>query len=279
VKNYHYFLASTEFAKAKRIEEAVIRYYQSLGHHVRSARKDEEYTDIDVIVEDFLTISVKNQQAALRTGNLAFEVSDNNKDSWFITGKPRVYAICWGEKVRFFDAFQLKQLVYLLESKGLTQRKRISCQQNRKNYIPRKTINLIVAISHLQGIILNEIDIKNYLPHMRQGFLFEDFDNVPEETLPIQDEWYKLMQRDDGTFYLRTQKGKELPMNCAGKALNELKKEIRWYDEIISDTDEDEEWVRIREELQQQASFLVQAIRLYREFSSQKEDGANDEDL
>lgn len=141
--NFSYYSKSQQFKEAKRIENLVALHFRRKGRIVFKATREDEFKDIDLYV-DGEPYSVKNQQAVLKTGNLAFEEYDNGKMSWFLVGKSKFYAICWGSEIRIFETAFLKARVLALEAEGKTKRKKLTTKQNKTNLKLRNTIFLLV---------------------------------------------------------------------------------------------------------------------------------------
>lgn len=141
--NFSYYSKSQQFKEAKKIENLVALYFRKKGCIVFKATKEDEFKDIDLYV-DGEPYSVKNQQAVLKTGNLVFEEYDNGKMSWFLVGKSKFYAICWGNEIRIFETAILKARLFALEAAGKIERKRLTAKQNETNLRPRDTIFILV---------------------------------------------------------------------------------------------------------------------------------------
>lgn len=141
--NFSYYSKSQQFKEAKRIENLVALHFKRKGCIVFKATREDEFKDIDLYV-DGEPYSVKNQQAVLKTGNLAFEEYDNNKMSWFLVGKSKFYAICWGNEIRIFETALLKARIFDLEKVGKIERKKLTTKQNKTNLKPRNTVFLLV---------------------------------------------------------------------------------------------------------------------------------------
>lgn len=143
MSNFKFYSKSKEFCEAKRIESLVALHFRNKGCIVFKATKEDEFKDIDLYV-DGKSYSVKNQQAVLKYGNVAFEEYDNGKASWFIMGKSDFYAICWGKEIRIFNSELLKKRVRSLEKEGKIKRRSIGAKQNKTNFKARNTFNIIV---------------------------------------------------------------------------------------------------------------------------------------
>ena len=96
---------SLEYQYAIEIEKKVIDFLELRP----SSPRDNVYLDIDAWDEHwYKNYSIKCQHTALKTGNLAFELSTKKADgscaeSWYYTGKADNYLIVVGHKLYLID--------------------------------------------------------------------------------------------------------------------------------------------------------------------------------
>lgn len=130
-----------------------------------SSNSDDIFKDIDAWDGDDISISIKTQHTALRTGNLAFEThlvdaQGQTMDSWLYTGKSAEYWFVVGDIVYVYDAQKIKAWIDRnikdLRSVKLTDPKRIAenVAQGRK-YIQSSCI--LVSMKRIEHLVEREL--------------------------------------------------------------------------------------------------------------------------
>lgn len=117
------YMSSERLEKVKeglRNEYLTAIFLQEMGYEITAVGLDREYDDIDLILDNRYTISVKSMPQALKYGNVVLELGNHHKRGWFYTSKADIWIfvvedrLFWdfSRKIRM-DAFSIGEIKYL----------------------------------------------------------------------------------------------------------------------------------------------------------------------
>lgn len=103
-----------------RNEYFVAIFLQEMGYEVIAVNLDKEYDDIDFILNNKYTISIKSMPRALKYGNVVLELGNHYKQGWFYTSKADIWIfvvedrLFWDYSYRIrMNAFSVGKIKYL----------------------------------------------------------------------------------------------------------------------------------------------------------------------
>jgi hypothetical protein len=130
----------------------------------KSSKFQDTVLDIDAFDGD-ISVSIKTQHTALRTGNLAIEFAlvdagVNTIDSWFINGEAEEYWFVIDDTIFVYNASKLKAWVNKNKSKlrvtGLTDKSLIAENHNQKRKYMQSRCYL-VNMDHINHLVEREL--------------------------------------------------------------------------------------------------------------------------
>ena len=103
-----------------RNEYLAATFLESMGYDVTMVGIEMEYGDIDIILNNKYTISIKSMPKALQYGSVVLELGNDYKKGWFYTSQADIWLFVVGDRL-FWDfrenirneAFNVGEIKYL----------------------------------------------------------------------------------------------------------------------------------------------------------------------